>query len=364
MQTIAELCDELGILGASFFFLRGADRRNVADHLIPTLAYQLAKRIPSFEKQLAETILNDPAVFSGNLASQIKSLILNPMAIIAAQNPLPRQQLRVILVDGLDECQLEMSQREIVSLLSSSASACLRFIISSRPELAIRDTFSIPATQMQTQTLALDQHYLPDRDVQKFLEDKFWTIKASHLLRRSLPQNWPGGQAMDTLVRNSSGQFIYAATVIRYIESPRQSPIKNLATVLKARLSPGVLETPFALLDSLYHQILEGVSDITSVLHILKVHLYSGDTVSGNLHWIEILLNYSPGEAELILCDMHSLLGLENTDKPNSAKLILHHKSLADFLCDPLRARNHYLHPEESRKFVFINILNQFDGEN
>ncbi len=55
MQTIAEICQETGTLGASFFFLRGADRRNIADHLVATLAYQLARRVPHFCDYLAAT---------------------------------------------------------------------------------------------------------------------------------------------------------------------------------------------------------------------------------------------------------------------------------------------------------------------
>ncbi|KJA14778.1 hypothetical protein HYPSUDRAFT_208407 [Hypholoma sublateritium FD-334 SS-4] len=273
MQTIAEYCAHLGILGGSFFFFRSAEKRNITDHLIPTLAYQLSRRVPHFEDHLVTAILGDWAVFSRNMESQMKTLILGPMAAAAADNSHSSQSFYVMLVDGLDECQLEASHREVIDLLSSSASPHLRFIIASRPELAIRQSFSIPYVQNQTQTLALDDNYLPDNDIWRFLQDKFLDIQRTHMLRHLLPQDWPGSNIMDTLVHNSSGQFIYAATIIRYIESPRHSPIEHLATVLRAQLSPEQPDTPFALLDALYHQIFGAVADLTAVLDIFRVML-------------------------------------------------------------------------------------------
>ena len=364
MQTISERCEELDILGGSFFFLHTAERRNVGDFLIPTLAYQLAKTIPRFEDLLMDTILENPAVFSKHMASQMKALILDPMAAAVSGESHSTQRLRVILVDGLDECNEEASQREIIKLLSSSASPQLRFIIASRPELSIRDSFSIPDIENRTEILALNEHYLPFDDIRQFLEDKFENIKTNHLLRHSLPHNWPGSSAIDTLVENSSGQFIYAVTVMRYIESPRHSPIEHLTTVLRTELLPEQSDTPFALLDSLYHRIFASVADVTAVLDILRVVLSDVEQRLDNLSlYIEALLGYSPGWVQLLLCDMHSLLKLERTNDEKYLCIRLCHKSLADFLFDPLRSRHLYIDLKESTQFIGINLFNRFSGE-
>ena len=364
MQTIAEHCAALGILAGSFFFFHGAENRSVIDHLIPTLAYQLAKRVPYFEYYLVAAIHDDPAIFSRNIESQMKVLILDPISAATAVNWNSGQNVYVILVDGLDECKLEASQHEIISLLHNSASPCLRFIIASRPELAIRNSFSIPHIQNQTQTLALDGHYLPDDDIRLFLLDKFQEIKRSHILHHLLPYNWPGSNVMDTLVQNASGQFIYAATIIRYIESPRHNPTEHLATVLKSQLSSGKPDKPFALLDSLYHQIFAAVDDLAAVLDILRVKLFSISTFPG---WpsvcVETLLGYSHGHTQLLLCDMHSLLKLEHTNDEKYLCIRMCHKSLADFLFDPLRSRHLYIDLKESTQFIGINLFNRFSGE-
>ncbi len=156
MQTIAEICQETGTLGASFFFLRGADRRNIADHLVATLAYQLARRVPHFCDYLAETIHEDPSIFSRNLTLQMKGLILDPMVSASKHDPNSSEWIFVVIIDGLDECASEDTHREVVNLLANSASSPFRFLIASRPEFKIRNTFSQPDNLDKTQMLALD----------------------------------------------------------------------------------------------------------------------------------------------------------------------------------------------------------------
>ncbi len=370
MQTVAEHCAALGILAGSFFFFHGAEKRSVIDHLIPTLAYQLAKRVPYFEYYLISAIHDDPAIFSRSVESQMKVLILDPISAATAAtaaNWNSGQNLYVILIDGLDECKLEASQREIISLLHNSASPCLHFIIASRPELAIWNSFSIPHIQNKTETLALDDHYLPDDDIRLFLSDKFQEIKRSHILCHLLPHNWPGSNIMNTLVQNASGQFIYAATIIRYIESPRHNPTEHLATVLKSQLSPGKSDKPFALLDALYHQIFATVDNLAEVLEILKVKLSPMDCFDQwPLNYIETLLGYSSGHTQLILCDMHSLLKfshVENQDNYTNTYIDFYHKSLEDFLFDLLRSEHLYIDKHKSSLFILTNFFKQFHGE-
>jgi hypothetical protein len=56
------------------------------------------------------------------------------------------------------------------------------------------------------------------------------------------------------LVENSSGQFIYAATVMRFIETPSNTPQVQLEIVLSLRAED--LESPFGPLDALYTRAL------------------------------------------------------------------------------------------------------------
>ena len=55
-QTIAEKCDETGHLSASFFFSRTSPGRDDMNHLIPTLAYQLALLFPETRPFIARAV--------------------------------------------------------------------------------------------------------------------------------------------------------------------------------------------------------------------------------------------------------------------------------------------------------------------
>ncbi len=144
MQTIAELCQEAGILGGSFFFFRTGDKRNIKTYLIPTIAYQLAVKYPGFYNDITLAILRNPTVFSQNLEAQTKALIVQPMIAFLDLNLHVCGSPIIILVDGLDECCPEDSHREIITALSGLAFLPFRVIIGSRPEYIIRNTFFTP----------------------------------------------------------------------------------------------------------------------------------------------------------------------------------------------------------------------------
>ena len=106
-----------------------------------------------------------------------------------------------------------------------------------------------PMTSITT-TLALDDSYLPDADIKLFLEANFDVIKRDHPLRHQLPGSWPSSLEIDHIVRKSSGQFIYASTVMKYVESSRHWPTDRLEIIFGI-MSRGK-DTPFADLDGLY----------------------------------------------------------------------------------------------------------------
>ncbi len=330
MQTIAERLEELGILGGSFFFFRTGNKRNEKTHLIATLAYQLSLIVPHLDNYIAVTIDHDPSVFSRTLAVQMKKLIIEPMSSASHHDPRSNEWCYTMLVDGLDECSPPDSHREIITLLSSSASPQLRFVTASRPEFVIRNTFSSEIIVNQVQSLVLDNTYSPDDDIRLFLTDKFQEIKAMHPAHHAIPDSWPGTSIVNTLVENSSGQFIYAATVIKFIESPEHNPMSRLDSVLQTGSTVGQSDMPFYQLDALYHHILASVADWNRVLQILLCILHL-DIVS--YIDLQVIYGYQEGEAETILCGMHSLLKF--LDGSGTNKFInFYHKSGFDFLLD------------------------------
>ncbi|TFK32913.1 hypothetical protein BDQ12DRAFT_581773, partial [Crucibulum laeve] len=209
-QTIAEKCEKDKTLCATFFFSRTGVKRNTANHLIATIAHQLIQAIPQLEKPIIEAVESDSALFSLSLQVQIRRLLVNP---ILEDSP------QLIILDGLDECENPEIQKLILTeileaLMTFSIPLC--FLVASRPELALREAFNTGIMQKLSTRLTLDNSFNPEKDIETFLRSKFTEIVQTHQLHRSFPLNWPSDHAVQTLIGQSSGQFIYASVVMKY----------------------------------------------------------------------------------------------------------------------------------------------------
>jgi len=157
-----------------------------------------------------------------------------------------------------------------------------------------------------------------------------------HRLRTYIPPEWPLPNVLNQLVRKSSGQFIYVSTVIHYISSIRHKPTDRLNIVLG--ICPPQRDLPFAELDALYTHIFTGVEDIEPVLEILSLLLLS--PWSWFLPEIEEFLFLQPGDAELYLGDLSSLVNIGHDHQIN-----ILHASLTDFFIDPTRSKELWINP-------------------
>jgi hypothetical protein len=183
---------------------------------------------------------------------------------------------RLVIIDGLDECSDSKVQKNILEVLGNAQrqhQLPLIFLFASRPEQHISLAFSTGILPSITTCIALDESYLPDEDIRLFLTDKFQEIKSTHRLRTYIPPQWPLPEVLKQLVTNSSGQFIYASTVIHYVSSIRHKPTDRLDIVLAIR--PPQKDLPFAELDALYTHIFTGVEEIEPVLEILSFLIIS-----------------------------------------------------------------------------------------
>jgi hypothetical protein len=181
----------------------------------------------------------------------------------------------LFIVDGLDECSDTQAQVAILDAISRSFhkyNLPIIFLVVSRPEQDLVTSFnSNKLLKSIHRRLALDDAYEPDSDILLFLSDKFEEIKETHPLRSHIPISWPTEQSLEKLIRKLSGQFIYAATVVRFVESTRHLPAKRLEIIFG--IDPPGNKNPFAELDALYHHILLSVDDIKSTLSILSLYL-------------------------------------------------------------------------------------------
>ncbi|KAF5314822.1 hypothetical protein D9619_007208 [Psilocybe cf. subviscida] len=272
-QTLAEDFYARGLLIASFFFGRSDSTRNHARSLVATIVYQLYSLLPPPEQtRILAVIDRDPLIFTKSLFAQFEAFIINPLRPLFengfwASGSAPR----LVIIDGLDECLDLGMQRNVLLMLSASVRqfhAPFIFLLSSRPEHDIKTMFSSPDFLPIHTRLFLDDTYLPDRDIELYLRDHFEECRNTHPFRQMIPPDWPSDNILKKLVLKSSGQFIYASVVAKYVKSSRHRPHHRLDVVLNLR--PASKDLPFSELDALYTHIFSSVDDIERVLNILS----------------------------------------------------------------------------------------------
>ena len=123
---------------------------------------------------------------------QLQKLILEPLQQVLEESNQPI----VIIIDGLDECEGEDMQFNVLRLLGSvfqrpSVGGCNRvcFIITSRPEPWVQDEFTIEPLSSITRQIFLGQTSEANDDIRTFFRLGFTEIHDSpkHRLTMSSP---------------------------------------------------------------------------------------------------------------------------------------------------------------------------------
>ncbi|KAF8348615.1 hypothetical protein F5887DRAFT_847103, partial [Amanita rubescens] len=214
-QTIAGRCSG-GQLAASFFFLRNSSDRGTATHLFATLAWQLAKNIPELLSYIESAVETEPLFPTRSIDVQFAHLIIQPLQELLRDKPDFCPQKSLVVIDGVDECAPDRDQMLFLRLIGNALSKIhipLRFLICSRPEAHIQAVFESAVMTRITHSVSLNDQFKPDDDIRRYLEDEFARICVEHKLSA---HEWPPGRAINQLVSKSSGQFIYASTVVKF----------------------------------------------------------------------------------------------------------------------------------------------------
>ncbi|KAJ7797434.1 hypothetical protein B0H13DRAFT_718487 [Mycena leptocephala] len=332
-QTLCQKLEEEGRLGASFFFKRGHPSRGHAKRLFATIAYQLALVVPNLNRHISQSVEANPSLVDKSIPTQLQKLIVEP----CRQNT--STHMLVVVIDGLDECEDQKVQQEILCLIGRAVTEQqlpLRFLIASRPESHIREIFTGMLNNIHC---PVNVHQSFD-DVKKYLLDEFTRIHRDHRATMArVPYPWPTPEIIHKLVHNSSGYFIYASTIIKFVDDKKFRPTERLAII--SRMTDPLSESPFASLDQLYTQIL---SQVDARPQLLKILMVIAAKIVLSPARIEQLLELEEGDVRLALCGLHSVIsGLEEDNYYDLWGLNFHHASFRDFLQDPGRAGVFYV---------------------
>ncbi|TFK22454.1 hypothetical protein FA15DRAFT_518091 [Coprinopsis marcescibilis] len=365
LQTLVEQCEEEHILLACFFFSAEDVTRNSTDPLIPTLAHQIAQQFEAARKYISNALEKDSTIFDRSLARQAKAYITDPLQdTLSVIRKSDVKYPYAIFIDGVDECRSkhsdqkpEENQAELLQVLESFAVAFkseripVKICLAGRWEHALRNAIADDG-HLKKSGLLLNHidlsgpEYDASTDIRSFLERRLAPLAKS--IKHKSAEEWPSKADLDTLVDNASGQFIYAATVVKYVDTHRRSPDKSLQTILGWK--PGFKQGNklFPALDALYAGIFQlaqeaankdGI-DVNIVKSIRQLQVLSSDWYVSTVIPFAAVESFLAYDVDEVMTDLMSLVkSYKSTPSSSEPCLALefHHKTVTDFLEDPVR---------------------------
>ena len=350
-QTICESSAERDQLLASFFFKRGSPDRAGIRNFTPTLAFHVAMSRTDLRQPIGDAIEADFGILHRSTLTQFLKLIIEPLRSSTHSQSAPF----LLVIDGLDECEDKDDQMQIlfhISELTTKYRLHVRCLITSRPEPHIKHFFDVSMGQNHSVVVSVYGDGSQYGDVYRFLRNKFDEISASERHAPALahtPKPWPANDIVRLLAEKSDGYFIYASTLLKYIDDEFSPCTKRLQEVLQAT---GPAPTAFAELDKLYTQILSTcpntqlLSRVLGCLIIIPTYYLDQSPQT-----VEHVLELWPGEGVTILRGLHAVLNFQH----NIAKPF--HASLPDFLFDENRSNKFYIDPQICHVDIVLHIL-------
>ena len=354
-QSFSEMAASEGFLGASFFCSRDYLDRKELKNIFPTLAYQLSCYYPQFRSHINTCIKRDPTIAHTSLVSQLENLLVNPLS---------REDIScMIIIDALDECIDDQPASAILSVLGRFVKQLplVKFFITGRPEPRIRTGFRLPLLQPLTQVFLLHEvePSSVENDIQLYLIQRLTTI-ATQRSGLNLPSPWPNDQDIKALTKKSSALFIFASTLVRFIESEHHEPNEHLQLVVSEANSTKYEGCTG--IDTLYSQVLlHAFSDIhepkvfDTVRHVLGAIVLAFNPLSQSE--LSTILQIPTTLISTTLRHLHSVI-LVPTSEFKAIRIF--HKSFPDFLQDKRRCIDSRFHinPEIHHGNMVLSCLN------
>jgi hypothetical protein len=261
VKTFCEtVSGDKNFLLASFFASRNSAERRDPDRIVPTFAYQLAITSDQIRQHVISALRAPQDVMQEFMREQVKQLLSEPIMKAELHG-----RTIVLVIDALDECQKIKGVeggRLIEFLAQELQHYPIKLLVASRQELALEKMFrSLGSVSFRLHEIGLA---IVEADVRRVFDEGFADIRRNHTLSLETdrwPSRWPSQSQLDKLVHLTGPFFIYAATVLKFVEAPRFLPEQRLNQVLErgSAISPDSSQ-PFLQIDKLYLNLLQSVT--------------------------------------------------------------------------------------------------------
>ncbi|KAJ3567663.1 hypothetical protein NP233_g6219 [Leucocoprinus birnbaumii] len=340
-QSASEALRALKKLVAAIFFSRSNVNRDDPRRLFASIAYQIATTFPTLWDSISQRIHDDPALTTKSLSTQFEELLAAPLSQFNVFDSGIKDG--IVVIDGLDECRGVAEQCEIIRIIAHSAenkTTPFRWLILSRPEDPIIKTIANLDHSVASSLYSLKLPVSREIDHEIFL---YLTAEFSQIRRyQDLPDTWPSDEMITFLVDRSAGLWIYASTVIRFIDDKNslgpEDQLRNIMTFTKDISAKNTKGNPLAEMDGFYTLIMQRVPPKIRtalgrilLLHSLNASLFLPRTIA-------IALSLSLGQFRHCCSFICSVIELQGSSSLTSMFMRFYHTSFLDFLLEPERS--------------------------
>lgn len=340
-STIAQtICDQLSAtqpkrLAASYFFSREEEERRNPENVIRTLAYQLAQ-LPQLRELITQAVENHIDILHSVNREQLQALLADPL-FHATDLPSPL----VIVLDALDEC--DRYGGDVIPLLAYTFRKLLPKI---RVKMLITSRF---VREVQTKLEDFEYVTFPLHGIKRSVVDAEIRVYLVHHLKRIAYANpgineraWPPEPNLSALVERSGGLFIFASTVVKYVDV-KGSPASRLDNLIRIPVAV-TMDERYSQLDRLYLQVLKTAMLGGRPASEWSVYL---KRVAGAVALIQNplpeealvqLLNYKHDSTRAALHSLGAVVIIPDKPMENPATVVrIFHPSFPDFITNPKR---------------------------
>ncbi|KAG8711807.1 hypothetical protein FRC09_020396 [Ceratobasidium sp. 395] len=240
--SLCEWLQSIQKLGASFFCSQRLPECRDVNKIVPSISYRLSLFSVPFRYALASVLQGDKDAHNQLLRKQFEALFVQPSR--EAKDTFPANV--VIVIDALDECDDQGGVAMVITtLLSHAAELPVKFFVTSRPEPKIVE--QMRKKEAEGVRLELRLHELQGTVVRQDI--------ATYLTAKLAPAGLSEAE-LSILVLQSGVLFIYAATVVRFLEFDDFSGCKQRLKLVLDASATSTNESDEAL-DELYTTILK-----------------------------------------------------------------------------------------------------------
>ncbi|KXN89528.1 hypothetical protein AN958_05554, partial [Leucoagaricus sp. SymC.cos] len=213
-QSCAEIFAKRKTLVAAVFISQLNQKSN-QNHILSSIAYQVATKVDPFANILDHHIQKDPTLLTKALSEQFHQLLVDPLEELQISG-FNIDKGHIIILDSLDECADLEVQTELIEVIATSVcQQTMPFcwvLFSCSEHYIVNHLRSAHISPLSFHVELLVSHKI-DYEILKYLVNELTKTGDKY----SLSMTWFSEKDMSILVELAARLFIYAATVICFI---------------------------------------------------------------------------------------------------------------------------------------------------